>query len=249
LTDPPAPPGAPASRQGPLARPLLSLLFLLALGLLVSLGVWQLQRLAWKEDLLARIAAAERAPGAELSGVLEAVREGKDVEFTRVVTDCPGLDQAPYLKLYALQDRVTGFRAVSLCRVEDAPYPAILVDRGFVQDADAARLTSGGRSPEHRAVVGVLRSPEPPNRFTPQNRDGVWYSRDARAMAAALGGGEVAPVFLMLESPPPQGFGPRPAAVPRQISNNHLGYAITWFGLAAALAGVYLALLLRRPRS
>ena len=77
--------------------------------------------------------------------------------------------------------------------------------------------------------------------------------RDARAlveaMARALGAERPAPVVLMLESPPPQGFGPRPAPLPVQVSNRHLGYAVTWFGLAAALVGVWLAYVLRKPRT
>ena len=235
-------------RRGPLGRPVLSLLFLLALALLVSLGVWQVQRLHWKRALIEDIAVAADAPARPLALMLEAVERGEAVDYARVVIDCPGIDQAPYLRLFALEGRATGFRAISVCAVEGAPYPAILVDRGFVADADAARLTTGGAKPRHRAVVGLLRAPEPGNRFTPGNRpaENAWYRRDADAMSRALDAGPVAPVFLMLESPPPEGFGPRPAALPQQLSNNHLGYAITWFGLAAALAGVYVALLLRR---
>jgi len=65
-------------------------------------------------------------------------------------------------------------------------------------------------------------------------------------MAAALHAARPAPVTLMLERPAPEGGLPRPAPVPTNIPNNHLGYAITWFGLAAALVGVYLAMLFRR---
>jgi surfeit locus 1 family protein len=65
-------------------------------------------------------------------------------------------------------------------------------------------------------------------------------------MARALGVSDPAPVFLMLERPAPAGPGPTPMAVPADIPNNHLQSAVTWFGLAAALAGVYLASLWRR---
>jgi surfeit locus 1 family protein len=65
-------------------------------------------------------------------------------------------------------------------------------------------------------------------------------------MARALGAHAPAPLFLMLESPAPRGFGPTPSALPAEIPNNHLQYAVTWFGLAAALLGVYLASLWRR---
>ena len=67
-------------------------------------------------------------------------------------------------------------------------------------------------------------------------------------MAHLLSVTDPAPIFLMLESPAPAGFGPKPAPVPLDIPNNHLQYAITWFGLALALAGVYIVWLVGRFR-
>jgi surfeit locus 1 family protein len=239
------------SEERPQRRTLLSLFAFAAFALLVTLGVWQLNRLAWKRDLLARIEALNSAPGLPLGTALERANAGQDVEYLRVVADCPGLDQAPYLKLFTIQERVTGFRAVSVCRVADGPYGSVLVDRGFVADADAARLPGPDlKAAEHRAVVGLLHAPSPPTFVTPRNRpaENRWFSRDVEAMAQALGARSPAPLFLMLESPPPQGFGPIPSPLPVQISNRHLGYAITWFGLALALAGVYVAFLIRNRR-
>ena len=230
----------------------LTLLFLLALATLISLGVWQLQRLAWKQDLLDRIALAQAKPAVALTEALEAHRDGMEVEYARVVTDCPGLDQARYVKLFSVRDGVLGFRAISPCEVDDATWGSILVDRGFVAEAEAARLPALDRTQtEHRPVVGVLRLPEPPTFVTPEDRpaENAWFRRDIPAMAKALGAAAPAPLFLMLESPPPAGFGPTPAPLPASISNRHLGYAITWFGLAAALAAVYAAMLLKGRRS
>ena len=68
-------------------------------------------------------------------------------------------------------------------------------------------------------------------------------------MAAALSAPRPLPVTLMMESPAPIGGGPHPSAIPAEIPNRHLEYALTWFGLAAALAGVYIAMLLRRRPS
>ena len=65
-------------------------------------------------------------------------------------------------------------------------------------------------------------------------------------MAKALGAGQAAPTFLMLEKPAPGGGGPTPAPIPLDIPNSHLQYALTWFGLAATLVGVYVAMLRRR---
>jgi surfeit locus 1 family protein len=94
----------------------------------------------------------------------------------------------------------------------------------------------------------VLRRGDSANAFTPPNQpaQNLWYARDIPAMARALGVSDPAPVFMMLEAPAPKGLAPTPAPLPADIPNNHLQYAITWFGLAAALAGVYLASLWRR---
>ena len=236
------------SEGRPQRRTLLSLLAFAAFALLVTLGVWQLNRLAWKRDLLARIEALNSTPGLPLETALERSHAGEDVEYLRVVADCPGLDQAPYLKLFTVRERVAGFRAVSVCRVSNGPYGSVLVDRGFVADADAARLPGPtAERAEHRAVVGLLHEASPPTFVTPKNRpaENRWFSRDVETMGQALGARSPAPLFLMLESPPAVGFGPVPAPLPVQISNRHLGYAITWFGLALALAGVYVGFLMR----
>ncbi len=235
----------------PQRRTLFTLVVFAAFAILVTLGVWQLNRLAWKRDLLARIEALNSSPGLPLETALERARAGEDVEYLRVVADCPGLDEAPYLKLFAIRERVAGFRAVSVCRVSNGPYGSVLVDRGFVADADAGRLPGAdAERSEHRAVVGLLHEPSPPTFVTPENRpaENRWFSRDVEAMGQALGARSPAPLFLMLESPPPAGFGPTPAPLPVQISNRHLGYAITWFGLALALAGVYAGVLIRDRR-
>jgi surfeit locus 1 family protein len=168
----------------------------------------------------------------------------------RVIVNCPGLEHGGAMELHAIEEGVVGRRWISPCPLEGAPYNAILVDRGFVPEGSTPPPPAGKR--EVRPVVGFLRDAEPPGRFAPpSSRDqaggGVWYARDLPAMARVAGLTNVAPVFLMLESPPPAGGLPRPSPLPTRISNNHLGYAITWFGLAAALLGVYVAMMFR-PR-
>jgi surfeit locus 1 family protein len=99
-------------------------------------------------------------------------------------------------------------------------------------------------------VRGVLRAPEASNLFSPPNRPDRWFTRDAVAMAAALGASDPAPLFLMAEtSSNPEWSALTPAPIPAQISNRHLEYAVTWYGLAAALLGVYAAMLFRRRTS
>ena len=226
----------------------LTLVTAVALAILVSLGFWQVQRLHWKEGLLARVHALQAAPPRPLGAVLGQIKAGADADYTRVTADCPDVETGRFLKLWAVPDARSGFRIITACRLEAAPYGSILVDRGFIIQDDALKLAPGQGARLAGPVTGVLRTGDKPNFVTPPNQpaQNLWYSRDIPAMARALGASSPAPVFLMLESPAPKGLAPTPAALPSEIPNNHLQYAITWFGLAAALAGVYLASLWRR---
>jgi surfeit locus 1 family protein len=219
---------------------------LIALVILVLLGNWQVRRLHWKEGLLAQIAALQAAPARPIGPVLAALARGGDVDFTRVSVACPGLPKAPFLELYTIKDGEAGVRLISACRLAAGPYGAVLVDRGFVADTVSARpaVDPGDATPFE--LVGVLRKADKANPFSPANTLGHWYTRDAAAMAAALKAGRPAPLTLYAEtSTNPDWAALTPAPVPAEIPNNHLGYAITWYGLAAALLGVYAALLLK----
>ncbi len=201
----------------------LTITTVMALAILIALGTWQLRRLAWKEDLLARIAALEAAPARPLNAVLNA---GGDLDFVRVAAMCPGIATAPALELYGLRHGQAGVRLISACRVEGARYRSVLVDRGFVVDTVSAR-PSVTLSAAPVVVTGVLRAPEPGNSFTPPNRPDRWFSRDVAAMAAALKAPGPAPVFLMAETRTnPDWPALIPAPIPADIPNRHLEYAL-----------------------
>ena len=224
----------------------------IGVAILLSLGVWQVKRLAWKEALLARIAALQTAPPEPLQVVLNRFSPSGavqgQVDFVRVQTVCPTLQQTPTLKLYAILDGVLGDRLITACPLQGGRFRSLLVDRGFI---DADHLGAVGAGPAlDVALVGVLRRPEPANWLSPPNTPAKndWHTRDIAAMAAALHAPEPAPVILMLERPAAAPPGPKPAAIPTDIPNNHLGYALTWFGLAAGLVGTYVAGLLRARR-
>lgn len=224
----------------------------IALGVLIGLGVWQLQRLAWKEALLAHVAALKGAPAQPLEAVLDAFADGRDVDFTRVRVTCPGLARAPYLELYGLKDGQAGSRLISACAVASRAYRTVLVDRGFVRDVVSARPPKDAADRAPVEVTGVLRTPDAATFMTPKNQAGAnrWFSRDVPAMAQALNAPLPAPVFLFAEtSSNPEWKALQPAPLPSEIPNRHLEYALTWFGLAAALVGVYAALLLRRRKN
>lgn len=222
----------------------------IALVILLALGTWQLQRLHWKQNLLARIAALQAAPAQPLGPVLDRAAKGGDVDFTRVKATCPGLATAPYLELYSVRDGQAGSRLISACRTDSARYRTILVDRGFVIDTVSARPPVDATATAPVELVGVLRVPEPGNSFTPPSTTTRWYTRNAVAMAAALKAPAPAPLFLMAETATnPEWKALVPAPIPAEIPNRHLEYALTWYGLAAALLGVYAAMLFKRRKN
>lgn len=236
-------------------RPLVGvLLTVAALAILVSLGVWQLQRKAWKEHLLARIELLRTSPPEPLNVVFNRVRDGGELDFVRVVARCDGLGEHA-AHLYAIRDDGRpAWRQIGACRLQNAPYGSILVDLGYEEaPAPQGGMPDPGAQPvllpsEGALVEGVLRTPEPrpwyaaflptlsgPARPSahPQAGD-TFFSRDIPAMAVALHADRPAPVMLNLERPSP---GPKltPSALPADIPNRHLEYALTWFGLAGAL--------------
>ncbi len=216
------------------------------MAIMIGLGVWQIQRLHWKEGVLAHVAALKNAPAAAAGPTLA---KAADLDFRRVELDCPGLATAPFVELFGVREGEAGARLISACAVQAGPYRTVLVDRGFVVGTVAARppVDAANTAPLH--VIGVLRSPEHGNWASPANDPArrKFYIRDAAVMAKVLGAPAPAPVFLLTETATNPGFPALvPAPLPEDIPNNHLQYVLTWFGLAAALAGVYAAVLWRR---
>jgi surfeit locus 1 family protein len=226
----------------------LTLATAIGLAILISLGVWQLHRLAWKENLLAHVAALQSAKAQGLEWTLDnKLAKGADVDLTRVSVVCPGLATAPFLEVYDLRDGQTGQRLISACRIDSANYGVILVDRGFVADTlrDRPAVDPSDRTPIE--IEGVLRTPERGNFVTPKNTPAQWYRREPGPMAQALGVSRPAPVILFAEtSTNPQLKALDPAPLPVEIPNRHFEYALTWFALAGALAFVYAATLFKR---
>ena len=228
----------------------LTIAALIAFAILIGLGAWQLHRLSWKKELLANIAAAQAAPAQPIERVLNALANGHNVDFTRVEVTCRGLARAQAVELYALKGGEIGSRLISSCPVLTALYRSILVDRGFIPDTVAARPLPDPLVIDDVEVVGILRTPERGNFMTPPNTAKRWYLHNAQAMGKALNTVQpVAPVFLMAEtSSNPEFRALEPAPFPVDIPNRHLEYALTWFGLAGALAGVYGAAVFKRMR-
>ena len=218
-----------------------------AFAILIALGVWQLERKAWKENLIATLAELESAPPSALPprGAMAKPRHQPPTNFAAsrcAPSSCPAARPACIAPAAALREDVkgTGYFAFSPARLPDGS--TVVVNRGYVDnpnpDESLKPLALPGAAID---IVGALRWPEQPGWFvTPfSERQDLWFARDHRAMAARYGWGEVAPFYVEMESPAPQGGVPRPGQLTVKLRNDHLGYALTWFGLAAVLLGVF----------
>ncbi|MBR1220989.1 SURF1 family protein [Bradyrhizobium sp. U87765 SZCCT0131] len=210
------------------------------LVVLVGLGIWQLQRKQEKQQLIAalneRLAAAPVAlpPPSEWGG-LTASRD----EFRRVKV-LAQFDVARDARVYtsgsALRPDVSGLGTWVFMPARIASGGTMVVNRGFLPEG-AALLTGVVANPPVE-LVGYLRFPESPGWFTPKPdvAKHLWFARDSLDMAQMLGWGQVAPFYLDLEGPvPPSGL-PKAGPLDVQLRDQHLQYAMTWFGLAIVVA-------------
>ncbi|MFX0544909.1 SURF1 family protein [Roseovarius sp. S1116L3] len=191
-------------------------------GILIGLGTWQVQRLAWKEGILATIDARLAAAPADLPAEPDAEAD----KYMPVAVEGT-LMPAELHVLVGAKDLGAGYR---LIQAFETGGRRIMVDRGLVplEAKDAQR--EGGRA----RLIGNLHWPEEVDSYTPAPDEGrgIWFARDVPAMAKALG---TEPVLLVVRRQE-AGPGGEITALPvdtAAISNNHLQYAITWFSLAA----------------
>jgi surfeit locus 1 family protein len=216
----------------------------IGVAILVSLGVWQLERKAWKETLIATLNARIAAPPQALPPSPQQDRD----EFRRVrvrVEFLPGAQALVYTAGSALRPDISGAGYWVLAPARVAGDGIVVVNRGFI--ASKSGLTPA--PPGEVELTGALRWPEEGGSFTPADEpnNNLWYRRDPPAIARAKSWGAVPPFYIEQESPQAAGA-PRAGPLVVKLPNNHLQYVITWFGLAAALAGVYLVWLRGRLR-
>ena len=229
------------------ARPrfpvVLTVLAVLLLGVLLALGVWQVQRMQWKEGLMDGAEAAAGQPPLPLAEALKL----ENPEFRRVLLTCRGLAAASFVELQSIENGDAGVRLVSACRPEGVE-ATLLVDRGFVSAEISARPSVKAADTMPVVITGGLRRAPAPSALTPPPAEGRFYGRDAEAMARALKVvGPVSPFTVFATtSTNPDWQALKPSAPPAAFTNNHLGYALTWFGLAVALIAFYAVLLRRR---
>ncbi|MEE4119551.1 MAG: SURF1 family protein [Paracoccaceae bacterium] len=231
-------------------RVLGALAFTLAgVAILLGLMTWQVQRLAWKEGLIALLEARLAEP--PLDGLPEAY--APDLEFRRVAlsgrfTGAPGAHGfADVARLTTVRPWGPGYRVIQ--PFETAAGRVVLVDRGYVPvaeknvDAAAARATP---APEGRIdLVATLRWPDDRDFFADPEAgpaDNVWLTREVARLAPLW---DAEPVLLVAETDTATGAWPRPLPTSVDLPNDHLEYAVTWASLAAIWAACG-ALLVRR---
>ena len=219
---------------------------LVGVVILGGLGIWQLDRKSWKENLIAtlnqRLARApeDLPPRASWPQLREDGEEFRRVAFPAEFLD--GEEALVYTAGSPLRSDVKGPGYWVFAPARLAGGSIILVNRGFVPD-DRKDPTTRAEGAPHGIVdlVGVMRWPEERGSFTPADdpKKNVWYLRDSKSIATFKKWATAAPFYIDQEEPTPPGGWPKPGKLEVHLPDKHLQYAITWFGLALALAGVY----------
>jgi surfeit locus 1 family protein len=214
------------------------------LAILLSLGIWQLQRKAWKDDLIAKLAERAVAPAVSLKEAVTRFNSGQDIEYLRIAARGRFLhDKERYF--YA-PDPELGPGVNVYTPMEISGGSVLFVNRGFIPDPlkdptkRAAGLLAGDVD-----ITGLARRPGDQARFVPDNdtKANLWYWRDLGGMlvsAFETADRPHVPFFVEAEvsATPPSGW-PKGGATLAKLSNRHLEYAITWFGLAATLLVIF----------
>lgn len=221
--------------------PALSIACAILLAVLVSLGVWQLQRLHWKLGLIDLIDRNMHARPLSLNDRAIPIHKF-DTEYLHV-TLTGRFDNSKEAYVYGIGPLGAPIFhvVVPLTSHSGAKF---LVDRGIVpRDMRNPATRPAGVSVGEVKVVGFWRWAEAPGAFTPRpdlhNR--IWYSRDVLSIARADNIVLAAPAVIEADATPNRGGWPKGGQTEVNIRNDHLQYAITWFLMAAALVGVYLA--------
>jgi surfeit locus 1 family protein len=211
----------------------------LMLFVLIALGAWQIERLFWKENL---IAERQQAVAAAPVPVPRSFEEARGMEFRRVT------DQGVFLHdkeiFLGATSEAGGQGYQVLTPLLEPSGRVVFVNRGFIpaELKNPAKRAAGQIGGTVR-VQGLLRLPPEgkPNWFLPDNRPDLnyWFWVDIPAMSAADKLDHVAPFYIDADATPNPGGWPKGGVTRLALPNNHLQYAITWFSLAVALIVIY----------
>lgn len=215
-----------------------------ALAMLLALGTWQVQRLQWKEALLDRIAERMASEPRPLSEIATRVATEGDVDYWPVEASGTFRHEGER-HFFATHEGQSGFYVYTPLELADGRF--VLVNRGFVpydlkEPASRPQSQVGGEV----TVPGLARDrlDDKPSFIVPDNdpAQNIFYWKDLDAMARSSGVGEVEdylPFFIDADATPNPGGLPVGGVTIVDLPNNHLQYAVTWYGLAAALVAVF----------
>jgi len=225
------------------------------LGILIALGTWQLERRAWKLDLISRIEARAHAGPVSLSRGLEAWRRTGDIEYMRLSARGRFRHDREHF-VYMPGREGPGYHVYTPLETPDGRL--LLVNRGFVpEELKSPVRRQAGQIVGEVEVVGLARRPVAKAWFTPESdlaHNLYFWPDHANMMGAALEGGngrpQPVPFFLDAEAEPrnPGGW-PKGGVTRLELPNRHLEYAFTWYGLAATLVAVFAVFAWGRLRS
>uniref|UniRef100_UPI00313B2D6D SURF1 family protein n=1 Tax=Inquilinus sp. OTU3971 TaxID=3043855 RepID=UPI00313B2D6D len=217
---------------------------------LIALGVWQVERRAWKLDLIARVDQRVAAEAVAPPGPSGWARVDADQDEYRHVRVSGRFLNDREAQVVASTVKGSGYWVLTPLQTEGGT--VVLVNRGFVPTENRDPATrAAGQVEGPVTVTGLLRITEPKGGFLRSNAPSEerWYSRDVAAIAAARGLTNVAPYFIDADATPNPGGLPIGGLTVIAFPNSHLVYALTWFGLAALLAlGVGYAVRSERAR-
>lgn len=222
--------------------------------ILLGLGTWQVERLAWKQGLLSAIEERRAAPPADLAAIEALAASGEDVDYRTVRVTGRYINNKERHFFATFQGR-TGYYVYTPLELADGR--AIFINRGFVpfDDKEPERRKRGQLTGE-QTVTGFARArlAEKPSWVVPENdvAANIFYWKDLDVMATSTGLelARVLPFFIDADasSTPALEDGGMPIGGVTQfdLPNNHLQYAMTWYGLAGALAVITGLFLWRR---
>jgi surfeit locus 1 family protein len=225
-------------------------LVLVALAILLSLGTWQMERLAWKEGLLASIAERRAAPPADLAAIEALAKAGEDVDYRTVRITGTYINNKER-HFFATHEGRTGYYVYTPLQLADGQ--VVLVNRGFVSfERKEPEMRKQGQLTGEQTVTGLSRAKltEKPSWAVPDNdvAKNIFYWKDLDVMASSTGldPARVVPFFVDADASPNPGGMPIGGVTQFDLPNSHLQYAMTWYGLAAALVVISGIFIFRR---
>ncbi|MAW79766.1 MAG: hypothetical protein CMI63_05975 [Parvularcula sp.] len=227
-------------------RPVLSVVSVFALAILIALGFWQVRRLEWKQGLIAQVETRVNADPIPFAEAMRRAEAGENMEYTPV-TISGRIDRDRVARVFGTYDGEPGvyvFSPIAGPSGED-----VFVNEGFAPQTETGAVADLPDD-EETTVTGLFRyaeQPTPPaSWFQPEGKSagGLWFVRDP-AMFAAETGADAAPYYIDRFAVDGRDW-PKGGTTRLDFNNRHLEYALTWFGLAATLIGVWIAFSLKK---